>query len=80
MTVSGIYREIEAPSRLVFTWAWHEGDKRGHETIVTVALKPHGAGTELTLTQSRFESAVARDMHAQGWSSSFDCLAEYLKR
>ena len=80
MTVSGTYREIEAPSLLVFTWAWHEGAKRGHETIVTVALKPHGAGTELTLTQSRFESAIARDMHAQGWSSSFDCLAEYLKR
>src|SRR5574339_118311 len=43
MTVSGVYREIAAPSRLVFTWAWHEGAKRGHETIVTVALKPHGA-------------------------------------
>ena len=79
-TVSGVYREIDAPNRLVFTWAWHEGAKRVHETVVTIALKAHGAGTEMTLTQGTFESAGSRDAHQQGWASSFDCLAEYLRR
>jgi uncharacterized protein YndB with AHSA1/START domain len=80
MTVSGVYREIDPPSRLVFTWAWHGDGKRGHETVVTIALKPHGAGTEMTLTQAAFESAQSLNAHRQGWSSSFDCLAEYLRR
>ncbi|HEX6103254.1 MAG TPA: SRPBCC domain-containing protein [Alphaproteobacteria bacterium] len=79
MTVSGVYREIDPPSRLVFTWAWHGDGKRGHETLVTIALKPHGAGTELTLTQGAFDSAQSLDAHRHGWSSSFDCLAEYLR-
>jgi len=37
MTVSGVYRTIDAPKRLVFTWAWEdEKGERGHETEVTV--------------------------------------------
>jgi hypothetical protein len=43
-------------------------------------LKPHGAGTELTLTQGAFVSPQSLDAHRQGWSSSFDCLSEYLQR
>jgi uncharacterized protein YndB with AHSA1/START domain len=78
-TVSGVYKAIDAPNRLVFTWAWHENGKRGHETVVTIALKPHGGGTELTLTQGTFETAEGSRRHGQGWSSSFDCLAEYLR-
>jgi uncharacterized protein YndB with AHSA1/START domain len=78
-TVSGVYREVEAPTRLVFTWAWHENGVRGHETVVTIALKPHGSGTELTLTQGVFETSEGSRMHGQGWSSSLDCLAEYLR-
>src|SRR5262245_8894126 len=31
--VSGVYREIMPPTRLVFTWGWEEdGGQRGHET------------------------------------------------
>lgn len=78
-TVSGVYREIDSPNRLVFTWAWHENGKRGHETLVEIVLKPHGSGTELTLTQGSFETAEGSRLHGQGWSSSFDCLAEYLR-
>ena len=78
-TVSGVYQEVSRPSRLVFTWAWHEDGKRGHETVVVIALKSHGTGTELTITQSLFETKLSRDSHEKGWSSIFDCLAEYLR-
>jgi hypothetical protein len=37
-----------------------------------------GGKTKLTLHNAVFESVTARDLHNGGWSSSLDCLAEYL--
>jgi uncharacterized protein YndB with AHSA1/START domain len=76
--VSGVYREVEPPSRLAFTWGWERADGRGHETLVTVELHARGSGTLLVLTQETFESASAREQHSHGWSSCFECLAEAL--
>lgn len=78
-TVSGVYRVIDPPRRLVFTWGWDD-DKgmRGHETEVTVLFHPAPGGTRLALTQRAFESADARDRHGIGWKSSFDCLARMI--
>jgi uncharacterized protein YndB with AHSA1/START domain len=76
--VSGVYREIVPPARLVFTWAWETDGPRGHETLVTIELHERGDGTELTLRQELFESESSRDRHAHGWSSCFDCLEEAL--
>ena len=33
-TVIGIYREIDEPNRLVFTWAWETGDMPDADTLV----------------------------------------------
>lgn len=75
VTVSGAYRAIEPPSRLVFTWAWEdEKGMRGHETEVTVTFAAAPGGTRLVLVQKEFESKDSRDRHGQGWSSSLDCL------
>ncbi len=76
--VSGEFIEISAPRRLVFTWAWSENGIRGHETTVTVELRPRDGGTELTLSQQEFESGRSRDLHGDGWRSSLDSLADYL--
>src|SRR5260221_12772900 len=39
--VSGVYREIRPPTRLVITWAWEEADgRRGHENEVEVTFAP----------------------------------------
>lgn len=75
-TVSGVYRAIDPPRRLVFTWGW-EDDKgvRGHETEVTVTFEPAPGGTKLTLLQQAFEDGDVRDKHSFGWNSSLDCLA-----
>ena len=76
LTVGGIYRVIEPPRRLVFTWAWEdERGQPGHETEVTVTFEPAPGGTRLLLRQQEFETKESRDGHRQGWSSSFDCLA-----
>lgn len=79
--VSGTYREVVPPERLVFTWAWEEDvstHRAGHELIVTVTLKAVGARTELTLRHERLESTTSRDSHGQGWNGCLDKLAPFL--
>ncbi len=74
--VGGIYREVMPNQRLVFSWAWHSTPER--ESLVTVALKPDGAGTLLTLTHEQLFDTAARDGHAHGWTGSLDKLEKYL--
>jgi len=74
-TVSGVYRTLEPPRRLVFTWAWDDdAGLRGHETEVTVTLEPVPGGTKMVLVQQGFVDADSRDRHQRGWGSSFVCL------
>ncbi len=74
-TVSGIYRTIDPPRRVVFTWGWDDdAGLRGHETEVTVTLEPVPGGTRMVLTQQAFVDRHSRDRHAQGWTSSLMCL------
>ncbi|MGE0736820.1 MAG: SRPBCC domain-containing protein [Alphaproteobacteria bacterium] len=74
----GVFREIKAPERIVFTFAWDgPGGRRGHESLVTVTLEEQGNKTKLTFRQAFFESVEQRDGHRVGWSSSFDRLADY---
>jgi uncharacterized protein YndB with AHSA1/START domain len=76
-TVSGVYRIIDPPKRLVFTWGWDdEQGRRGHETEVTVTFHAAPGGTRLVLQQQAFESKESRDQHRHGWESSFDCLEQ----
>lgn len=75
MTVGGTYRAVEAPRRLVFTWAWDD-DKgnRGFETEVTITFAAAPGGTKLTILQKEFETAESRDQHGHGWNSTLDKL------
>lgn len=77
-TVSGVYREISPPKRLVMTWAWEQEGERGHETTIEVTFAPSGTGTKMRLVQSVFESTNSRDMHNQGWTSTFNDLERVL--
>jgi uncharacterized protein YndB with AHSA1/START domain len=77
VAMSGVYRIVEPPRRLAFTWAWeNENGTRGAETEVLVKFEVTPGGTRLVLLQQRFASQQARDRHEVGWSSSFDRLAE----
>lgn len=76
-TVHGVFREIRAPERLVFTWAW-ESWPPSQETLVTVELREVGSQTELTLTHERLPSVEARDKHAEGWNGCLDRLPKAL--
>jgi uncharacterized protein YndB with AHSA1/START domain len=79
--LGGVYKEIVAPERLVFTHAW-EGDdgKLGHATEVTVTLEDLGGKTKMTFRQTGFESAASRDGHQGGWSEAFGRLAALVEK
>ena len=74
--VGGIYREVVPNQRLVFSWAWYSTPER--ESLVTVTLKPDGAGTLLTVHHEQLFDAAARDGHERGWLGSLDKLEKYL--
>jgi uncharacterized protein YndB with AHSA1/START domain len=74
----GIYREIVAPERIVFTFSWEEEGERGRENLVTITFAEQGEKTRMTFRQAFFESVSERDSHNGGWTSCFDRLALYL--
>jgi uncharacterized protein YndB with AHSA1/START domain len=77
--VSGEYVEVDAPNKVVFTWAWRSTPDRVSQ--VTYALSADGGGrTTLTLTHERLADSDVRDKHAFGWNGSLDNLAPWLAR
>jgi uncharacterized protein YndB with AHSA1/START domain len=70
--VTGIYQEIVAGERLVFTWNWEAGPPYGSNTLVTIDFRDAAGGTEIILVHERFDSQQARDEHMKGWSGCLD--------
>jgi uncharacterized protein YndB with AHSA1/START domain len=74
--VSGVYREVIPNRKLVFTWAWKSTPER--ESLVTVDIKPDGAGSLMTLTHEQFFDEEARDRHNHGWEGALAKMEAYL--
>jgi len=75
----GVYREVVAPERLVFTYADEEDGALGPETLVTVSFAEEGTQTRLTLRQELFTTVALRDGHGFGWGSALERFAAYLE-
>jgi len=78
--LGGTFRVIEAPRRLVFTFAWEEPDPDDQETLVTVTLEPASAGTHLVLDQERFKTGPRRELHRDGWTETLERLEGFLSQ
>ena len=75
----GLYRAIEAPARLSFTWRWEQEDgSLGEEMLIDIEFLDRNDGTDMVFTQTRFPSDESRDQHEGGWTSSFESLADAL--
>jgi uncharacterized protein YndB with AHSA1/START domain len=75
----GVYLEITAPERLVFTYVSDDPESDPeHETIVTMVFEERGEKTLMTFRQQEFESVAARDSHQGGWTSCMDRFAAAL--
>lgn len=75
-TAVGVYKEIDPPNRLVYTWDWKDGDHHmGVETIVTVAFTEVDGGTQVTLTHEGFPAVEPKVGHEEGWTVCLERLA-----
>jgi uncharacterized protein YndB with AHSA1/START domain len=78
--VSGHYREVTPPRRLVFTWMWEPPDEHaGIETIVEIDLVESGGGTDLQLIHRQFPSEEMRRRHGVGWQGALARLESFLR-
>ncbi len=75
--VSGAYREVRPPQRLVYTWRW-ESQPEMAETLVTVEFLDRAGATEVVLLHELFPSEPIRDDHDKGWNGCLDRLAASL--
>lgn len=69
----GIYKTIDRPNRLVFTWA---SEFSLEDSTVTLTFAPSGTGTDVTLVHERFKSEEMRNNHEAGWTSILSRLSE----
>lgn len=73
--IHGVYRMIERPRVLAFTWrpSW---DEAATETLVRFDLEEHGGITVVRVTHSGFATQASRDRH-QGWPQILSWLQGY---
>jgi uncharacterized protein YndB with AHSA1/START domain len=77
--IGGIYRSIEPPSRIVFSWIIEPPDEHaGIDSEVTVTITPDSSGTELLIRHEKLTRADAILRHAEGWRGALMQLAELL--
>jgi uncharacterized protein YndB with AHSA1/START domain len=71
--VVGIYREVDPPARLVYTWRWETGPAAdGSESLVTVEFNRIGDQTELVLTHTDFPASHGPAPYQMGWEGGLD--------
>jgi len=86
-TAVGVFKEVKAPERLVYTWDWEKDgsgaefdEVEGKPSLVTVEFLKRGEGTELVLTHSRFATVGSRDSHARGWGKLVESFARLVEK
>ena len=78
--VGGVYRSIEPPSLIVFSWIIEPPDEHaGIESEVTITITPDGGGTDLHIRHARLARTDAVLRHAEGWRGALDQLVELLQ-
>lgn len=77
--LTGIYREVQPPEKLVFTWRWEKQEMDIGESLVTVEFHDRGEATEIVLTHEKFPSEEAAERHHQGWISIFESFAQAIQ-
>jgi uncharacterized protein YndB with AHSA1/START domain len=68
---AGVYRVIDRPRQLVFTW--HPSGDALKESLVTVDFIARGKSTEVVVTHERLPES-ARPSHSSGWTSGLEHL------
>jgi uncharacterized protein YndB with AHSA1/START domain len=80
MELAGVFHEVSAPERLVYSWKWLSGWPDPSDMLVTVEFFERGEGTELVLTQRGFAAEGGSGPYSAGWESGLDKLAAHVSR
>jgi len=75
--VTGTFREVSAPERLVYTWNV-EDPKSNEESLVTVEFLDRGPSTDVVLTHDRLAGKESRQNTYDGWLIVLDGLVRLL--
>jgi uncharacterized protein YndB with AHSA1/START domain len=72
--LTGEFREVDPPARLVYTFAWEPPDPDDVETVVELSFRDLGQSTEVVLVQGPFKTEARRELHRNGWADSLQKL------
>jgi uncharacterized protein YndB with AHSA1/START domain len=78
--LSGEFRDVTAPARLGYTFAWEDPDPDDVENLVRLTFQELGESTQVLLNQGPFKTEARRELHYDGWTDSFDKLEHLLSR
>jgi uncharacterized protein YndB with AHSA1/START domain len=82
--IRGEFREVQPPSKLVFTWGGTATLASGatrpkmDDTVVVIEFFERGTQTEVVLTHYGLPTEELRTDHTKGWNICFDNLAAVL--
>jgi len=76
--ISGDFREVDQPVRLVYTFLYDDPDPDDQETVVTFTLRALNTSTEVAVEQGPFTTEQRLSLHQQGWSDTLDRLEAVL--
>jgi uncharacterized protein YndB with AHSA1/START domain len=76
--IIGVFREIDRPARLAYTFAYEEPNEDDVETLVALTLRDLGGSTEVFLSQGPFKTEARLALHRDGWMDSFEKLDELI--
>ena len=76
-TAQGIYKEVNEPKRLVFTWGW--ANQPEVNELISLEFSPDGAGTLMTFEQSNIDPSTSMHNYEEGWRSTFQKLERALE-
>lgn len=86
-TAVGVFKEVQAPKRLVYTWDWEKdgsaaefGEVEGKPSLIAVEFLKRDERTEMVLTHSRIATVESRDCHAQGWEKLVESFARFVEK
>ncbi len=80
LIVTGEFKEIESPSKLIYTWRWEHSPSEVPDTLVTVKFIAHGNETEIHLTHEQFLDKETSDQHGEGWEGCINQLEVLLAK
>ena len=78
--LTGEFREVDPPARLVFTFVYESPDPDDVENLVELSFRDLGESTEVSFTQGPFKTEPRRELHQDGWTDTFDRLERHIRR